>query len=43
MKKIFYNDPDETPLEEIIAVDPKLTGLLPAEVTDFINQITDET
>jgi hypothetical protein len=43
MKKIFYGDPDETPLEEIIAIDPKLTGLLSETVTDFINQITDET
>ena len=43
MKKIFYGDPDETPLQEIVAVNSALTGLLPDSVSDFVNQITDET
>jgi len=43
MKQIFIElDPNETPLQEIVAVNPALTGLLPDSVSDYINQITQE-
>jgi len=43
MKQIFIEvDPSETPLQEIVAINPALTGLLPDSVTDFVNQITQE-